>query len=51
MPNMGGQSISKKIGSMFWEVEQLINQKKKGYLSYGEIDDIVPLNIVFLEDR
>ena len=41
---------------MFWEVEtekveQLINQKKKGYLSYGEIDDIIPLNIVFLKNR
>jgi hypothetical protein len=41
---------------MFLEVEmekvkQLIHQKERGYLSYGEIDDVVPLNIVFLKDR
>ncbi len=33
------------------KVKQLINQKRKGYLSYDEIDDLVPLNIVFLKDR
>jgi hypothetical protein len=55
-PNMGGKSISKKMGSMFLEiklekVKQLIYQKGKGYLSYGEIDDLVPLNNVFPKDR
>jgi hypothetical protein len=28
-----------------------INQKRKGYLNYDEIDDLVPFNIVFLKDR
>ncbi len=37
---------------MFLEIEtekvkQLINQKKKGYLTYGEIDDLLLLNTVF----
>jgi hypothetical protein len=41
---------------MFLEVETekvklLIHQKEKGYLSSGGIDDLVPLNIVFLKDR
>jgi hypothetical protein len=39
---------------MFLEVEpekvkQLINQKEKGYLTYGEIDDLLLLNTVFPE--
>jgi len=43
-----------KLGSMFLEfepekVKQLINQKEKGYLTYGEIDDLLLLNTVFPE--
>ena len=33
------------------KVKQLNNKKGKGYLRCGEIDDLVPLNIVFLKDR
>jgi hypothetical protein len=40
--------------SMFFEVKmekvrQLINQKGKGYLSYGEIVDLLPSKTVFPE--
>ena len=31
------------------KVKQLINQEGKGYLTYGEIDDLLLLNTVFPE--
>jgi len=30
-------------------VERLIHQKRKGYLTYDEIDDLLPSNTVFPE--
>jgi len=51
-PSKGGQYISKKIGSMFLEVEtekvkQLIHQKEEGCLTCGAIDDLLSSNTVF----